>query len=241
MEGLIRGKPEPHCRIAGFCANQQTPDMKLLAPLLMAARWQHPALPAPSRRQKPGGAEPRPKLRRPSPIWSRARPALAVCAACHGADGNSGTPANPKLAQQHPEYLVKQLQEFKSGKRANAIMQGFASTLTDEDMKNIATGWPPRKPSPVLPKTRPLVTGRAHLPRRHRRPPDCRLRRLPQPQRRRHSAQYPRLSGQHADYTVAQLRRSAMACVPTAADDPGGRQAERPRNQGGADYIAGLR
>ena len=46
----------------------------------------------------------------------------AVCAACHGADGNSGTPTFPKLAQQHPQYLVKQLQEFKSGKRANAIM-----------------------------------------------------------------------------------------------------------------------
>jgi cytochrome c553 len=62
----------------------------------------------------------------------------AVCAACHAADGNSGTPANPKLAQQHPEYLVKQLQEFKSGKRNNAIMKGFASALSDEDMRNIA-------------------------------------------------------------------------------------------------------
>jgi cytochrome c553 len=58
-----------------------------------------------------------------------------VCAACHGADGNSAIRGNPKLAQQHPEYLVKQLQEFKSGKRNNAIMQGFASMLTDEDMK----------------------------------------------------------------------------------------------------------
>ena len=58
----------------------------------------------------------------------------AVCAACHAADGNSTTPANPKLAQQHPQYLVKQLQEFKSGKRNNAIMKGFASTLSDEDL-----------------------------------------------------------------------------------------------------------
>jgi cytochrome c553 len=58
--------------------------------------------------------------------------------ACHGAGGNSGTPANPKLAQQHPDYIVKQLQEFKSGKRQNPIMQGFAAQLTDADMKNIA-------------------------------------------------------------------------------------------------------
>jgi mono/diheme cytochrome c family protein len=59
----------------------------------------------------------------------------APCAACHGADGNSGSPANPKLAGQHPEYLNKQLQEFKSGKRANAIMSGMVAALSPEDMK----------------------------------------------------------------------------------------------------------
>ena len=58
----------------------------------------------------------------------------ATCAACHGADGNSAVPANPKLAQQHPAYLVKQLQEFKSGKRASPVMQGFASQLSEADM-----------------------------------------------------------------------------------------------------------
>jgi len=47
-------------------------------------------------------------------------------------------PANPKLAQQHPEYIQKQLQEFKSGKRANPIMMGMVAALSDEDMKNIA-------------------------------------------------------------------------------------------------------
>ena len=61
-----------------------------------------------------------------------------VCAACHMADGNSTTPVNPKLAQQHPEYIMKQLQEFKSGKRANAVMMGFASQLSDADMRNVA-------------------------------------------------------------------------------------------------------
>eukprot|EP01041_Mallomonas_annulata_P014559 gene14559-30990_t len=60
-----------------------------------------------------------------------------VCVACHAADGNSTTPVNPKLAQQHPEYLIKQLHEFKSGKRANAIMAGFSAALSDEDMRNI--------------------------------------------------------------------------------------------------------
>jgi cytochrome c553 len=60
-----------------------------------------------------------------------------VCAACHGADGNSVITLNPKLAGQHPEYLVKQLTEFKSGKRANAVMSGMAAMLSDEDMKNV--------------------------------------------------------------------------------------------------------
>eukprot|EP01030_Chromulinospumella_sphaerica_P020628 gene20628-20548_t len=82
----------------------------------------------------------------------------AVCAACHGADGNSGTPAYPKLAQQHPEYLVKQLQEFKSDKRNNAVMKGFASALSDEDMKNIAYWVTSKKAKPGFAKDKELVT-----------------------------------------------------------------------------------
>ena len=69
----------------------------------------------------------------------------AACAACR-ADGNSASPAYPKLAQQHPEYVVKQLQEYKSGKRANAIMSGMAAGLSDADMKNVAA-WLASKPA----------------------------------------------------------------------------------------------
>src|SRR6266702_7305980 len=66
-----------------------------------------------------------------------------VCAACHGADGNSPTPANPKLASQVPEYLQKQLANFRpaAGKRAereNPIMGGMVSTLSVEDMRDVA-------------------------------------------------------------------------------------------------------
>jgi cytochrome c553 len=104
----------------------------------------------------------------------------AVCAACHGADGNSGAPANPKLSQQHPEYLVKQLQEFKSGKRANAVMQGFASMLSEDDMKNIAYWVTANKAKAGFAKDKAFgVTGRAHLPRWHFRSPNSRLCRLP--------------------------------------------------------------
>ena len=49
-----------------------------------------------------------------------------VCGACHTADGSRGSPANPIIAGQHPEYLAKQLGEFKSGKRNNPVMKGFA-------------------------------------------------------------------------------------------------------------------
>src|SRR5204863_4783456 len=82
----------------------------------------------------------------------------AVCAACHGADGNSGIPTNPKLARQHPEYLVKQLQEFKNGKRPNPIMQGFASQLSDADMKNIAYWAGSQKAKAGFAKDKDLVT-----------------------------------------------------------------------------------
>ncbi len=67
-----------------------------------------------------------------------------VCAACHGAEGNATGPANPKLAGQHPEYLAKQLHNFKAGKdgkpaqRANAVMAGYAAALSDEDITNVA-------------------------------------------------------------------------------------------------------
>jgi cytochrome c553 len=53
----------------------------------------------------------------------------AACQACHLADGTRGLPANPILQGQHPEYLVKQLTEFKGGKRKNAIMTGMAAPL----------------------------------------------------------------------------------------------------------------
>ena len=69
-----------------------------------------------------------------------------ICAACHGVDGNSVAAANPVLAGQHPDYIVKQLTEFKSGKRNNAIMLGMASTLSDQDMKNVAAWFGTQKP-----------------------------------------------------------------------------------------------
>ena len=74
----------------------------------------------------------------------------AVCAACHGMDGNSADPLYPKIAGQHEAYLAKQLTLFKTGARANAIMLGFAATLSAQDMRDIGAHFDRQKISPGL-------------------------------------------------------------------------------------------
>jgi len=65
--------------------------------------------------------------------------AAQVCAACHGADGAKPVaPDQPILAGQYPDYLVKALRDYKSGKRANPVMKSFAGPLSDQDMANLA-------------------------------------------------------------------------------------------------------
>jgi len=64
--------------------------------------------------------------------------AQEVCAACHNMNGISTIPDYPKLAGQYPDYLAKTLRDYKSGARKNAIMAGFASALTPQDIENLA-------------------------------------------------------------------------------------------------------
>ena len=71
-----------------------------------------------------------------------------VCAACHGADGNSTMPANPSLAGQGYDYLLKQLANFKSGERQNAIMSGMVASLSPADMKNLAAYFSEKQEKP---------------------------------------------------------------------------------------------
>jgi cytochrome c553 len=72
--------------------------------------------------------------------------AAQVCAACHGPEGNKPTaPENPILAGQHYDYLVKALQDYKSGKRDNAIMKGFAASLSKQDIEDLAAWFAGRK------------------------------------------------------------------------------------------------
>ena len=167
----------------------------------------------------------------------------AVCAACHGADGNSGTPANPKLSQQHPEYLVKQLQEFKSGKRKNAIMAGFAATLSEDDMKNIAYWAGSKKSKPGFAKDKELVALGERIYRggvSDRQIPACAG--CHSPTGAGIPAQYPRLVGQHAEYTTTQLtsfregiRKNSLQMNQVAA------KLNDREIRALADYVAGLR
>ena len=76
---------------------------------------------------------------------------LATCVACHGAQGNSPIPTNPRLAGQYRSYLYRALQDYKSGERKNAIMAGMVSTLTDKDMQDLAVFYAANKGLVTIP------------------------------------------------------------------------------------------
>ena len=211
--------------------------MKLIAQLLCAAALAAPMILAHANTPKPEVKVSKPDLVKGEASFG------AVCAACHGADGNSGTPAYPKLAQQHPEYLIKQLQEYKSDKRSNAVMKGFASTLSDEDMKNIAYWVTAQKAKPGFAKEKELVGLGERIYRggiADRQVPACAG--CHSPNGAGIPSQYPRLSGQHAEYAAAQLvafrdgvRKNNLQMTQIAA------KMNDREIKAVSDYIAGLR
>jgi cytochrome c553 len=167
----------------------------------------------------------------------------AVCAACHGADGNSAISANPKLAQQHPDYIVKQLQEFKSGKRANAIMMGMSAALSEQDMKNIAAWLETKAAKKGFAKDKELVTLGERIYRggiADRQIAACAG--CHSPTGAGIPSQYPRLAGQHADYAVAQLTafRDGVRKNNTQMTQVAAKLNDR-EIKAVSDYIAGLR
>lgn len=229
--------------------------MKLLTALLLAASVAASAFPALAQEAKPAATQEATPAAPHAPAKAQpvkaVKPDLAkgeasfaaVCVACHAADGNSAIPVNPKLAQQHPEYLVKQLQEFKSGKRANAIMSGFAATLSEEDMRNIAY-WVASKPAkPGFAKEKQLVALGERIYRggiADRQVPACAG--CHSPNGAGIPAQYPRLSGQHADYAVAQLTgfRDGVRTNSVQMTQVAAKMNDR-EIKAVSDYVAGLR
>jgi len=176
--------------------------------------------------------------------------AATVCAACHGPDGNSPLAANPKLAGQFPEYLEKQLRDFKGvdGKepvRKNAIMNGMVAGLTPEAMRDVAAFYGMQQLKPEVAKNQELVTLGQKIYRAgimEKGVPAC---------AGCHGAngegipkQYPRLAGQFAEYTETQLKafRDGMRdndpnkMMTTTASKLSDKEI-----QAVSDYIAGLR
>jgi cytochrome c553 len=167
----------------------------------------------------------------------------SVCAACHTNDGSRGVAANPIIQGQHPDYLVKQLAEFKAGKRDNPVMKSIAAPLSEADMKNVAAFYAGKQPKPGFAKNKDLVAHGERIYRggiAERSVPACSG--CHGPSGAGIPAQYPRLAGQHADYVEAQLaafrsgarhNNPVMTAVAAKLNDRDIKAV--------ADYVAGLR
>jgi cytochrome c553 len=129
-----------------------------------------------------------------------------VCSACHTADGTRGIPTNPILQGQHADYLVKQLGDFKAGRRDNAIMKPIASTLSDADMRDVAAFYASKKAKAGQSKVPATVDLGRKIWRggiAEKQVPACAG--CHGPAGAGVPAQYPRLGGQHAEYLSPEL------------------------------------
>ena len=166
-----------------------------------------------------------------------------VCGACHTADGSRGLPVNPILQGQHADYLVKQLTEFKAGKRKNAVMNGMAAPLSEADIKNVAAFYASKQAKPGAAKDKDTVLLGEKIWRggiADKQVPACSG--CHSPNGAGIPAQYPRLAGQHADYVEAQMaafrdgvRTNSVQMTAIAA------KLSAKEIKAVADYAAGLR
>lgn len=176
--------------------------------------------------------------------------ASQVCAACHAADGNSPAAANPKLAGQIPEYLHRQLTNFKpqGGKKAereNAVMAGMVAALSADDMRNVAAYYASQKLKPAAAKDKELAALGQKLYRGGNPAsglPACAG--CHGPAGAGMPARFPRIAGQFPEYIDAQLKGFRSG---TRANDPNGmmrgvaaKMSDR-EIQAVAEYAAGLR
>ncbi len=176
--------------------------------------------------------------------------ASTVCAACHGADGNSVISANPKLAGQHPEYLFKQMKNFKGAdgkqpERVNAVMNGMIAPYTEDQMRDFAAYFASHKQSGDAVKNRDTIEVGQKLYRggdQAKGLPACAA--CHGPTGAGIPAQYPRIGGQFADYTEAQLkafRDGARSNDPNKMMRMVALKMTDAEVKAVADYIAGLR
>lgn len=173
-----------------------------------------------------------------------------VCAACHGADGNSANPMYPKIAGQHPTYLYKQLHNFKSwdgkpAERNNPVMAGMTAALSDADMRDLSAYFAQQKQQAEMAKNKQTLEFGQRIWRAGNAStgvPACSG--CHGPAGAGLPAQYPRLQGQFADYTEAQLkafRAGERANDPNSMMRTIALRMTDPEIKAVADYIAGLR
>jgi len=173
-----------------------------------------------------------------------------VCAACHGPDGNSASPVNPSIAGQQADYLTLQLMHFQSGIRVNPVMQAMVAKLTPEDMRALGIFFAQQKPKPSAAKDPELVAVGQKIFRGGNAAsgvPACAA--CHSPDGVGIPARYPRVGGQYADYTLAQLK--AFKSGDRGADKEGkdvngkvmaqiaSRMSEREM-QAAAEFASGL-
>jgi len=211
--------------------------------LLVAAFAMLPAAVAAAEEAKPAAAAADPA--RAQQIVSQ------VCAACHGADGNSPASANPSLAGQPADYITLQLAHFKAGIRPSPIMQPMAASLSDDDMRALGAYFAQQQPKGQKAKDATSVKLAQQLYRGGdaangvQACASCHLANgagLPR--------NYPRVGGQHADYTYAQLQafKSGQRGNDKEGKDVNGRvmasiaaRLTDAQMKAVADYMAGLR
>lgn len=173
-----------------------------------------------------------------------------VCVACHAADGNSAIPANPSLAGQHPEYTYKQLRNFKSqggkpAERNNGVMAGMVANLSDDDMKNLAAYFASQKPKSRAARDAALAKQGESIYRggiQAKGVAACAS--CHAPNGAGMPAQFPRVAGQHAEYTAAQLtafRAGQRANDPAQMMRMIAAKMSDQEIKAVSEYIAGLR
>lgn len=182
---------------------------------------------------------------------AKAQPIVTqVCVACHAVDGNSAIPANPNLAGQHPEYTYKQLRNFKSqggkpAERSNGVMAGMVANLSDDDMKNLAVYFAAQKPKSQAARDAALAKQGETIYRggiQAKGVAACAS--CHAPNGTGMPAQFPRVAGQHAEYTAAQLtafRAGQRANDPAQMMRMIAAKMSDQEIKAVSEYIAGLR
>ena len=219
------------CLVSGFSASVLASDAAPAAPMAAAK----PVVPG----------KPKADVAAGEALYSNgdASRGVVACVGCHGANGKSASATWPKLAAQHAAYSTKQLKNFKEGSRANPVMMGMVASLTDQDMVNISAYLAKQEVSLGVAQNKDTIELGQSIYRggiAAKGVPACAA--CHSPTGAGIPAQYPRLGGQWADYSAAQLmafregtrkNSTQMTIIATKLSDQ--------EMKAVSDYMAGLR